>query len=40
MSDINQCESLFLQPVCEDEIINLVINLDIHRATGLVTFQL
>jgi len=34
MSDIKQCESFFLQPVCEDEIRNLINNLDIHKATG------
>ena len=35
MSDINQCESFFLQPVCEDEIRNLINSLDTHKATGL-----
>jgi len=34
MTDINQCESFFLQPVCEDEIRNLINNLDTHKATG------
>jgi len=34
MSDINQCDSFFLQPVCEDEIRNLVNNLDTQKATG------
>jgi len=33
MSDINQCESFFLQPVCEDEIRSLINNLDTHKAT-------
>ena len=34
MTDINQCKSFFLQPVCEDEIRNLINNLDTHKATG------
>ena len=33
MTDINQWESFFLQPVCKDEIRNLN-NLDTHKATG------
>jgi len=32
MTDINQCESFFLQPVCEDEIGNLINNMDNHKA--------
>ena len=35
MSDINQCESFFLLPVCEKEIRNLIINLDTYKATEL-----
>jgi len=31
MSDINRCESFFLQPVSEDEIGNLKNNLNIHK---------
>ena len=34
MTDINQCESFFLQPICEDEIRNLINNLDTHKATS------
>jgi len=34
MTDINQCESFFLRPVCADEIRNLISNLDTHKATG------
>ena len=34
MTDINQCESFFLQSVCEDEIRNLINILYTHKATG------
>ena len=34
MSDINQCESFFLQPFCEDEIRSFINNLDTHKATS------
>ena len=34
MSDINQCESFFLQPVCEDKIRSFINNLDTKNTTS------
>ena len=34
MSDINQCESFFLQPVCEDKIRSFINNLDTDNTTS------